>query len=69
MTAVIVSILLRLYLFTNIYQQSFYEFKNVLRFYYKHAILLSISFILFLINFFLNNIFVTVLGYIVVIFE
>lgn len=69
MTAVIVSILLRLYLFTNIYQQSFYEFKNVLSFYYKHAILLSISFILFLINFFLNNIFVTVLGYIVVIFE
>lgn len=69
MIAIVVSILLRMYLFTNIYQQSFYEYKNVLRFFWKNIIVFSLSFAVFFINHFIDNIFITILSYIVVIFE
>lgn len=69
MIPVVISFILRLYLFTNVYQQSFYEFRNVLKFFYKNIFILSVSFFIFLFNYFLNSWILIVLGYIFVSFE
>ena len=69
MIPLFVSFVLRIYLYTNIFQQSFYEYKNVLRFYIKHFIFFFLSTVFFIINFYFNNIVITILEYFVIGFE
>lgn len=69
MIVIIVAILLKLYFFTNVYQQSFYELRNVFRYYYKNIIVLLLSSIVFLLNNVFDNYLFLIASYAITIFQ
>lgn len=69
MIGVILGFFLKLYLFSNILQQSFYEYKNVFKFMYKRCLLLYLSTILLIINYFYFNVIILVVALVLIVLE
>lgn len=67
--SIYISFFIKLYLFSNVYQQSFYEIKNVFKYIVKKFVFLFIPSIFIVLNYIFPNLIFTILTYLAIIFQ